>query len=179
MRSLVLFLVCATLAALAIGWATGVPRDPPTTVTAASRHRPAGPVGQPNDITLAALDRLDLELAPTVSPVSEAAGSDPIPTPDPQFPAEAPPPPLPPPPPPDVAEVFRGQVSAVLRQGPGLAVLLIQPPEAGGGSRYLRPGEIFQGDWRLTGLSSSEAVLQNGKETRRVSFYGASAQGVG
>jgi hypothetical protein len=78
--------------------------------------------------------------------------------------------PPPPPPPPDVALVFRREVTAVVRTpGRGLGVLLSQPGQA---SRLLRPGDAFDHQWRLTSLTSSEAVLGDGVSERRVSLFG-------
>ncbi len=80
------------------------------------------------------------------------------------------PPPPPPPPPPDVAVAVRPQVTAVLRTpGQGLAVLLSRPGER---SRLLRPGDAFDRQWRLTSLSSSEAVLGDGVTERHVPLFG-------
>jgi hypothetical protein len=76
----------------------------------------------------------------------------------------------PPPPPPDVALVFRQQVTAVVRiPGQGLAVLLARPGEP---SRLLRPGDGFDQQWRLTSLTSSEAVLGDGVSERHVALFG-------
>lgn len=179
--STAIFLGCAMLSALALGWTTGAREEPPATLAAPPRpggHRADAP-DEPNAATLAALRDLDLAVVPAAGPAPEPSSGDdpPPPSGDPEATVQAPPPP--PPPPPDIAVVFRGAVAAVVRDGASFAVLLARSPEMEGGSRYLRPGEMFRDGWRLTALSSGEAVLQNGERTRRVSFYGAPAQRVG
>ncbi len=88
-----------------------------------------------------------------------------------------PPPPPAPPPPPDVALVFRRAVTAVVSTpGQGLAVLLAQPGQR---SRLLRPGEAFDDRWRLTALTSSEAVLGDGVSERHVALFGGPASAAG
>lgn len=144
---------------------------------------PAGPLGlsrfphaaasrllvRPNEATLAALNDFQVDLVPhgavgpDLDPV-EAQG-DPLP------PTE---PPTAPPPPPDIALVFRHRLTAIVDQGPaGLAALVLDPSQEARGTRLVRPGDIFEGRWRLEALTSSEAVLRDGRQTRRVAFYGA------
>lgn len=144
---------------------------------------PAGPLGlsrfphaaasrllvRPNEATLAALNDFQVDLVPhgavgpDLDPV-EAQG-DPLP------PTE---PPTAPPTPPDIALVFRHRLTAIVDQGPaGLAALVLDPSQEARGTRLVRPGDIFEGRWRLEALTSSEAVLRDGRQTRRVAFYGA------
>lgn len=123
------------------------------------RPEPLAALRRPGGDMLFALDGLHGELGP-----DQATGPT---TPARRLVVYRPPPP---PPPPDVALVFRQQVTAVVRTpGQGLAVLLARPGEP---SRLLRPGDAFDQQWRLTSLTSSEAVLGDGVSERRVSLFG-------
>jgi len=151
--------------ALLAGWA--MPGLPPAPSLALTHPRPELVVAlrRPGGDMLFALDGLRGELGPEpatgkASPVRRAVVYRPPP----------------PPPPPDVALVFRRAVTAVVRTpGRGLAVLLSQPGQA---SRLLRPGDAFDNRWRLTSLTSSEAVLGDGVSERRVALFGGAAGAV-
>lgn len=167
-----LALAFAVLTAFLVGYrAPGAPAEP----LGLSRFPHAAAsrlLVRPNETTLAALDDFQVDLVPhgsvgpDLNPV-EAQG-DPLPPPEP--PAAAPPPP---PPPPDIALVFRRRLTAIVDQGPaGLAALVLDPSQEARATRLVRPGDIFEGRWRLEALTSSEAVLRDGRRTRRVAFYG-------
>ncbi|TCS10475.1 hypothetical protein [Caulobacter sp. BK020] len=166
-----LALVFAVLTAFLVGYrAPGAPVEP----LGLSRYPHAAAsrlLIRPNEITLAALDDFQVDLVPhgTVGPDLDpvAAQGDPLP---PSETAIAPPPP----PPPDIALVFRQRLTAIVDQGPaGLAALVLDPSQEARATRLVRPGDIFEGRWRLEALTSSEAVLRDGRRTRRVAFYGA------
>lgn len=152
-------------AALLAGWAApGLPPAPSLALTH-PRPQPAVYLRRPGGDMLFALDGLRGELGPDHAPRQ----GDPE-----RRPLIYRPPPPPPPPPPDVALVFRREVSAVVRTpGQGLALLLAQPGQR---SRLLRPGDLFDDQWRLTSLSSSEAVLNDGVTQRRVALFGGAAR---
>lgn len=165
-----LALIFAVLTAFLVGYrAPGAPAEP----LGLSRFpRPAASslLVRPNEVTLAALDDFQVDLVaagatgPDPNPV-EAQG-DPVPPPE--TPAVSPPPP-----PPDIALVFRRRLAAVVDQGPaGLAALVLDPSQEARATRLVRPGDVFEGPWRLETLTSSEAVLRDGRRTRRVAFYG-------
>ena len=167
-----LALVFAILTAFLVGYrAPGAPETP----LGLSRFPHAAAWGQlirPNDATHAALDGLQIDVVahggPAAGVDSAAFQGDPPP------PPEAPPAPPPPPPaPPDIALIFRHRLNAIVDQGPaGLAALMTDPSQEGRGVKLVRPGDLFEGRWRLTELTSSEAVLRDGRQTRRVAFYG-------
>lgn len=165
-----LALAFAVLTAFLVGYrAPGAPAEP----LGLSRfpHAASRLLVRPNETTLAALNDFEVDLVPhgTVGPDLNPveAQSDPLP------PTEPPPAP-PPPPPPDIALVFRHRLTAIVDQGPaGLAALVLDPSREARATRLVRPGDIFEGRWRLEALTSSEAVLRDGRRTRRVAFYGA------
>lgn len=166
-----LALMFAILTAFLVGYrAPGVPAEP----LGLSRFPHAAASRQllrPNDITLAALDDFEVDLAPhgTAGPDLDPAAAQGDPLPPPQTPAAPPQPP-----PPDIALVFRRRLTAIVDQGPGgLAALVLDPSQEAHATRLVRPGDIFEGRWRLERLTSSEAVLRDGRQTRRVAFYGA------
>jgi hypothetical protein len=168
-----LALIFAILTAFLVGYrAPGAPAEP-LGLSRFPRAAASGVLIRPNEATGAALDGFQMELIAHGTPVGAelpagAFEGDPSP---PQ--AEATPPP-PPPAPPDIAVVFRHRLNAIVDQGPGgLAALVSDPSQEGRGTRLVRPGDIFEGRWRLTELSSSQAVLRDGRQTRRVAFYGA------
>jgi len=169
-----IFLVFAMLTAFVVGYrAPGLP-DAPMALTRFPRTGTAQIPTRPNDTAGAALADLRIDLAARAGvyggPISNVEGDPPPPAPPEAV--EAPPPP--PPPPPDVAMVFRRRLTAVVDQGPaGLAVLLSDPSAEGRATRLLRPGEVFEGRWRLAALTSSEATLRDGRQSRRVPFYDA------
>jgi len=170
-----IFLVFAMLTAFVVGYrAPGLP-DAPMALTRFPRAGTAVIPTRPNDTAGAALADLRIDLAARGGAyggsISNIEGDPPPP---PQSEAAEGPPPPPPPPPPDVAMVFRRRLTAVVDQGPaGLAVLLSDPSAEGRGTRLLRPGEVFEGRWRLAALTSSEATLRDGRQSRRVPFYDA------
>ncbi|HEY5411074.1 MAG TPA: hypothetical protein VIJ94_10155 [Caulobacteraceae bacterium] len=149
------------LVALAVGWmAPGQPAVP-LSVTRYGREPAMQVLQRPDEATIDALPDLTDTLA---DPAKPAAG------PDPDAMAARPPPP---PPPPDIAPIFRRQVTAILDEdGQGLAVMLRDPAQDAGQSRLLKVGDKFDHQWRLAGLTTDEAVLQNGRELRRVPLYG-------
>ena len=151
-------------ASVAAGWAApGLPPAPSLALTH-PRSQPAVYLRRPGGDMLFALDGLRGELGPDQAPGQREPE---------RRPAVYRAPPPPPPPPPDVALVFRREVSAVVRTpGQGLALLLAQPGQR---SRLLRPGDLFDEQWRLTSLSSSEAVLGDGVTQRRVALFGAAS----
>ena len=165
-----LALVFAILTAFLVGYrAPGAPDER----LGLSRYPHAASARQlvrPNETTSAALDGFQLEVIAHGGPAGEASAQiegDPPP------PVEAAPPPPPPPPPPDIALVFRHRLAAIVDQGPsGLAALMSDPSAEGRGTRLVRPGDLFEGRWRLVELTSNNAVLRDGRQTRRVSFYG-------
>ena len=70
---------------------------------------------------------------------------------------------------PDLAFAFRRQLSAVVAQrqgGPYFALL-----SGEGGSRVLRPCEVFEGKWKLAHLDLAEAVFARGKDRRTVALF--------
>jgi hypothetical protein len=72
----------------------------------------------------------------------------------------------------DVAPIFRGRASAVVRLPNGhLAVLLAAGP-GDGRSRLLHVGELFDDRWRLAGLTMNEATLADGTFVERVPLFG-------
>lgn len=158
-----LALAFAVLTAFLVGYrAPGAPAEP----LGLSRfpHAASRLLVRPNETTLAALNDFEVDLVshgtvgPDLDPV-EAQG-DPLPPPE--------------PPPPDIALVFRHRLTAIVDQGPaGLAALVLDPSQEARATRLVRPGDIFEGRWRLEALTSSEAVLRDGRRTRRVAFYGA------
>lgn len=163
-------LVFAILTAFLVGYrAPGAPAEP----MGLSRfpHAASRQLVRPNEATVAALDGFQIDVVTHGAPVN----SDPAMFQgDPPPPVEAAPPPPPPPPPLDIALVFRQRLNAIVDQGPaGLAALVTDPSQEARGTRLLRPGDIFEGRWRLVELTSSAAVLRDGRQTRRVAFYGA------
>lgn len=165
----VLALIFAVLTAFLVGYrAPGAPAEP-LGLSRFPRAAASRLLVRPNDVTLAALDDFQVDLVapgatgPDLDPV--AAQGDPVPPPE--TPAVAPPPP------PDIALIFRRRLTAVVDQGPaGLAALVLDPSQEARATRLVRPGDIFEGPWRLETLTSSEAVLRDGRQTRRVAFYG-------
>jgi hypothetical protein len=159
----------AFLVALGVGWLQPGPPVAPLVVGRNGAAVPSVLLARPDQPTAAALDDLADQLGSGPATAASAAiDPDNLP----------PPPPAPPPPAPDIAPIFRRQVSAVIDQGSdGLAVLLRNSGGEGGASRLLKLGDRFDGGWRLIGLSSNEAVLQRGRETRRVSLFGAPPAG--
>jgi hypothetical protein len=151
--------------ALLAGWsAPGLPPAPSLALTH-PRPQPAVYLRRPGGDMRFALDGLRGDLGPDHAPSSGDLERRQV--------VYRPPLPPPPPPPPDVALVFRREVSAVVRTpGQGLAVLLSQPGQR---SRLLRPGDSFDDQWRLTSLTSSEAVLGDGVSQRRVALFGGAA----
>lgn len=166
-----LALAFAVLTAFLVGYrAPGAPAEP----LGLSRfpHAASRLLVRPNETTLAALNDFEVDLVShgTVGPDLDQveAQGDPLPPPE---PPAAPPPP---PPPTDIALVFRHRLTAIVDQGPaGLAALVLDPSQEARATRLVRPGDIFEGRWRLETLTSSEAVLRDGRRTRRVAFYGA------
>lgn len=160
-RALAIPLLAVALA-LAVGWAA--PGLPPPPISVASR---------PHAQALIALPRPDEATAAAVRDLTGELGGAP---PAPQGDVDAPPPraaPPPSPPPPDVVVSFRRQVTAVIDQGPGgLAVLMRDSSDEATQSRLLKLGDRFGDGWRLAGLTMDGAVLQKGRELRRVPFYG-------
>jgi hypothetical protein len=72
----------------------------------------------------------------------------------------------------DVAPIFRGRASAIVRLPNGhLAVLLTAGP-GDGRSRLLHVGELFDDRWRLAGLTMNEATLADGTSVERVPLFG-------
>lgn len=168
-----LALMFAVLTAFLVGYrAPGLPAEP----LGLSRFPHAAAsrlLVRPNDITLAALNDFQVDLAPhgAVGPDLDPVEAQGDPLPPPETPTAPPPRP---PPPPDVALVFRHRLTAIVDQGPaGLAALVLDPSQEARATRLVRPGDIFEGRWRLETLTSSEAVLRDGRRTRRVAFYGA------
>jgi hypothetical protein len=169
-----LALVFAILTTFLVGYrAPGAPPEP----MGLSRFPHAAASGllvRPNETTITALADFPIELIP-----HGGAGPGPVASvelqgdpPPPEESAPTPPPP-PPPPSPDIALVFRHRLTAIVDQGPaGLAALMLDPSQEARGTRLVRPGEVFEGRWRLAELTSSEAVLRDGRQTRRVTFYG-------
>lgn len=163
-------MVFAILTAFLVGYrAPGAPAEP----MGLSRfpHAASRQLVRPNEATVAALDGFQIDViahgGPATSDPSLFQGDLPPPV-------EAAPPPPPPPPLPDIALVFRHRLNAIVDQGPaGLAALMTDPSQEGRGTRLVRPGDIFEGRWRLVELTSNEAVLRDGRQTRRVAFYGA------
>ncbi len=145
--------------ALLVGWAMPALPPAPSLALTHPRAEPVMALRRPGGDMLFALDGLRGELGP-----DQASGAA---APARRLVVYRPPPP---PPPPDVALVFRQQVTAVVRiPGQGLAVLLARPGEP---SRLLRPGDAFDQQWRLTSLTSSEAVLGDGVSERHVALFG-------
>ena len=168
-----LALVFAILTAFLVGYrAPGAP-DEPMGLSRFPHAAASRQLVRPNEATVAALDGFQIEVAAHGAVVG---GTTPVPFEgDPPPPPEEPvAPPPPPPPPPDIALVFRHRLNAIVDQGPaGLAALMTDPSQEGRGTRLVRPGDIFEGRWRLVELTSSAAVLRDGRQTRRVTFYGA------
>jgi hypothetical protein len=168
-----LALIFAVLTAFLVGYRVpGAPAEP-LGLSRFPRTAASGLLVRPNDATLAALDDFQVDIvahgATGRDPNPVEAQGDPIPPPE--TPAASPPPP---PPPPDIALVFRHRLAAIVDQGPaGLAALVLDPSQEARATRLVRPGDIFEGPWRLETLTSSEAVLRDGRQTRRVAFYGA------
>lgn len=167
----VIAMIFAILTAFLVGYrAPGAPAEPMGLTR--FPHAAAGrQLVRPNETTSAALDGFQIDVithgAPVSGDTSNLAQGDPPPE-------AAPPPPPPPPPAPDIALVFRHRLNAIVDQGPtGLAALMADPSQEGHGTRLVRPGDIFEGRWRLIELTSSAAVLRDGRQTRRVTFYGA------
>jgi hypothetical protein len=164
-----LALLFAVLTAFLVGYrAPGVPAEP-LGLSRFPRAAASRLLVRPNETTLAALDDLQIDVVahgaavPDLNP-AETQG-DPLP------PPEAP---ATPPPPPDIALVFRHRLTAIVDQGPaGLAALMLDSSQEARAPRLVRPGDVFEGRWRLEALTSSEAVLRDGRQTRRVPFYGA------
>lgn len=165
-------LVFAILTAFLVGYrAPGAPAEPiglSRFPHAAASHQ----LVRPNETTIAALDGFQIDVIAHGAPAGDAAASllqgDPVP------PPEAAPAPPPPPPAPDIALIFRHRLNAIVDQGPaGLAALMTDPSQEARGTRLVRPGDIFEGRWKLVELTSNAAVLRDGRQTRRVSFYGA------
>jgi hypothetical protein len=72
----------------------------------------------------------------------------------------------------DVAPVFRGRASAIVRLPTRqLAVLLAAGPGEAR-SRLLRVGDLFDDRWRLTALTMNEATLADGTSVERVPLFG-------
>ena len=165
-------LVFAVLTAFLVGYRVpGVPAEP-LGLSRFPRAAASRLLVRPNETTLAALNDFQIDMVahgaavPDLYP-AEVQG-DPLP------PPEAPAAPPPPPPPPDIALVFRHRLTAIVDQGPaGLAALMLDSSQEARATRLVRPGDVFEGRWRLETLTSSEAVLRDGRQTRRVPFYGA------
>lgn len=167
-----LALIFAVLTAFLVGYrAPGAPAEP-LGLSRFPRAAASRLLIRPNEVTLAALDDFQVDL---VAPGATGRDPNPVeaqgdPVPPPETPAVSPPPP---PPPPDIALIFRRRLTAVVDQGPaGLAALVLDPSQEARATRLVRPGDIFEGRWRLETLTSSEAVLRDGRQTRRVAFYG-------
>jgi hypothetical protein len=168
-----LALVFAILTAFLVGYrAPGAP-DEPLGLSRFPRAAASRLLIRPNETTLAALNDFQVDLVahggagPILNP-AEMQGDPPPPV-----EASAAPQP-PPPPPPDIALVFRHRLTAIVDQGPaGLAALVLDPSREARATRLVRPGDLFEGRWRLETLTSNEAVLRDGRRTRRVAFYGA------
>ena len=169
-----LALIFAILTAFLVGYRAPAAPSEPLGLTRFPRAGASGLPVRPNDAASAALSDFQIDIVArggATGPVDPLAGFDPPPPPSEEAPAAAAPPP---PAPPDIALVFRHRLTAIVDQGPGgLAALMLDPSQEGRGTRLLRPGEIFEGRWRLVELTSSEAVLRDGRQTRRVAFYGA------
>ncbi|KRA65823.1 hypothetical protein ASD79_00630 [Caulobacter sp. Root655] len=169
MRPALLLLALGAPVAVLTGWTWPGSPPAPLRVTRHVRPAPALVLTSANGDTLSSLTEAELDIA-GAAPPSPSAG-DPVDAELALAPAP-PPPPLPPPPP--VEAVFRRQVSAVVDEGAGrMAVLLVETGEETRQTRVLRPGDLFVGRWRLAALSSDGAVLEDGKQRRRVSFYDA------
>jgi hypothetical protein len=69
---------------------------------------------------------------------------------------------------PDLAYTFRRQLSAVVAEPGGGAYALLRDE---GGTRMLRPGEVFQNGWKLRRLSMGEAAFARGKEVRTIGLF--------
>ena len=164
-------LVFAILTAFLVGYrAPGAPAEP-MGLSRFPHAAEARRLVRPNETTIAALDGFQIDVVTHGAPVN---GDSALFQGDPPPPVEAAPPPPPPPPVPDIALVFRRRLNAIVDQGPaGLAALMTDPSQEARGTRLVRPGDIFEGRWRLVELTSSEAVLRDGRQTRRVAFYGA------
>jgi len=164
-------LVFAILTAFLVGYrAPGAP-DAPMGLSRFPHAAASRQLVRPNETTRAALDGFQIDVVTHGAPASVDSAlfqGDPPP------PVEAAPPPPPPPPAPDIALVFRLRLNAIVDQGPaGLAALMTDPSQEARGTRLVRPGDIFEGRWRLVELTSNEAMLRDGRQTRRVAFYGA------
>ncbi len=168
-----LALIFAILTAFLVGYRAPAAPPEPMGLTRFPHAASAGTLTRPNDAARAALGDFQVDIVAKGGAMAggdPTAGFDPPPPPSEEGPAVAPPPP---PPPPDIALVFRHRLTALVDQGPsGLAALVLDPSQEGRGTRLLRPGDLFEGRWRLVELSSSAAVLRDGRQTRRVPFYG-------
>lgn len=72
----------------------------------------------------------------------------------------------------DVAPIFRGRASAVVRLPNGRLAVLLTAGGADGRSRLLHVGELFDDRWRLAGLTMNEATLADGTSVERVPLFG-------
>ena len=160
-KAVLLPLLTAVLA-IGIGWIWPGRPPSPLSVTRYGRTGPPAALSRPDEGTVADLpDLIDQLSGPSPAPTSG----------DPDTHEQRPPPHLPPPP--DERLIFRRQVTAVINEGSqGLAVMLRDPTNGTDQSRLLKIGDRFDGQWRLQGLTTDEAVLQNGAEVIRVPLYG-------
>ncbi|HEY1752293.1 MAG TPA: hypothetical protein VGG29_13620 [Caulobacteraceae bacterium] len=141
------------------------PDTPPPPVVAVARRAPpadAGPLRAPGAEDLAAIDALasDLAVAPTAGPAAARA-------PRPRGAAFNPAPVRH-----DVGPIFRAEASAVIRLPDRRLAVVLAPGAGQGRSRTLRVGDLFDDRWRLTALTTNEAVLGDGASVERVALFG-------
>ena len=72
----------------------------------------------------------------------------------------------------DVAPIFRGRASAIVRLPNGHLAVLLTAGAGDGRSRLLHVGELFDDRWRLAGLTMNEATLADGTSVERVPLFG-------
>lgn len=72
----------------------------------------------------------------------------------------------------DVAPIFRGRASAIVRLPNGHLAILLAAGGGDGRSRLLHVGELFDDRWRLAGLTMNEATLADGTSVERVPLFG-------
>lgn len=178
MRALPLALiVLAALLSFMAGWLNPGRVEEQVVATRHPRAAMLQPVRYPNLETAAAVNVLKRYMMGREPPAPTSSGGDPDnpAPPKPAKPVRAAPPP--PPPPPDVAAIFRNQLAAVVQRGGAPAALLVDSSGETRSSRLLKIGDVFMDRWRLTGLTTNEAVLNDGKQERRVPLFGAAGAG--
>jgi hypothetical protein len=121
-----------------------------------------GPLRPPGGSDVAAIDGLaaDLAVAPVASPQTtqlvrpRAAAFNPTPLRH------------------DVGPIFRAEASAVIRMSDRRLAVVLAPSAGQGRSRILKVGDLFDDRWRLTALTTDEAVLGDGSSVEHVSLFG-------